>query len=75
MYLQYCPGGDLTVLMDPVASIPDVERKPLILEEDLWDMFYCLDLAVSVMARGTEDVRSPAVLHGLIPTLELVHYE
>ncbi|PVH79118.1 hypothetical protein DL98DRAFT_572736 [Cadophora sp. DSE1049] len=75
MYLQFCPVGDLTVLMNPAASTPGTVRKPFILEEDLWDMFYCLSLAVSVMARGAEDAKSPAVLHGLDTSLELVPYD
>lgn len=66
LYLQYCPGGDLKLLLDQAASTPEVEKKLLIMEEDLWDMFYCLSLAVSVMARRTEDtLRAIEDLHPL----------
>ena len=49
------------------------DAKP-IAEVDLWAMFYCLACAVSVIARGTEDVNSEPVLHGIL-TADLLHYE
>ncbi|KAH6714593.1 hypothetical protein BKA61DRAFT_735013 [Leptodontidium sp. MPI-SDFR-AT-0119] len=72
LYLEYCPCGDLDVLMD--AETDPAKRQPGILERDLWDLFLCLSLAVSVMARGTEDKMAMPVLHG-IQDGELVHYE
>ncbi|KAL2060323.1 hypothetical protein VTL71DRAFT_9718 [Oculimacula yallundae] len=74
LFLQYCPGGELTELMDFEKFKKGRESKRLILEEDCWDLFYCLSLAVSVMDRGTEDPKSPPVLHGLWD-VGLVHYE
>lgn len=66
MFLEYCPGGDLSKFIQP--------NEPPILEIDLWAMFHCLALAMSVLARGTEDPNSPPVGHGL-RDFELVHYE
>ena len=61
MFLEYCPNGVLDDLMDPQG------RYPLIVEKDLWDLFYCLSLAVSAMARGTESLSSRPVSDGRCP--------
>ena len=62
MFLEYCPDGVLDDLTDPQR------RYPLIVEKDLWDLFYCLSLAVSVMARETESLSSRPVSDGNCPT-------
>ncbi|KUJ12865.1 kinase-like protein [Mollisia scopiformis] len=76
IYLEYCPGGDLTVFLDPLQSlIPSSKlKKDLLLEVDLWAMFFCLASAVAFIARGTEDFNAAPVLQGLFST-ELVHLD
>lgn len=64
--MEFCPGGDLRGLMGDGLGL---------LEEDLWDCFLCLCASVGVMARGTEDWRTDARLHGEDTRSEIVHHE
>lgn len=61
MFLESCPNGVLDDLMDPQR------RYPLIVEKDLWDLLYCLSLAVSAIVRGTESLSSRLVSDGKCP--------
>lgn len=84
MFLEFCPGGDLSCLMrkgDKMigsggrlggkgSESGDVE---LIAEKDLWSLFYCLALVVAVVQRGTEDEASETVFHGR-SVMDMVHY-
>lgn len=53
MYLEYLPSANLGVLMSKEGEGSDVVY---IGEVDLWDMFYCLALAVSAI-RGERRLR------------------
>ena len=52
LFLEYCPGGDVTGLLNNGNS-PKIPSNPFA-ESDLWAIFYCLALGCSVMDRGTE---------------------
>lgn len=70
IYLEYCPQGDLSRLMAKRMNRvgPALVEEPPIEEEDIWSVFHCLSLGISVLGRGTEDVtkcwnKSPELVH------------
>lgn len=65
MFLEFCPTGDVTRFMGRGAKV---------LEVDLWAMFFCLACAGSAIDRGTEDMESGPILHGVSENT-IVHYE
>jgi hypothetical protein len=70
IFLEYCPGGDLGQFVGP----PDEPTKIRLLEVDIWAIFHCIALGLTVMDRGTEDIKAPA-WRGNIKDTELVHYD
>lgn len=59
IFLEYCPGGDLDQFL-PRNEQEEANPKPLLQEPDLWALFYCLALGISVMDRGTETPQGPS---------------
>ncbi|KUJ17529.1 kinase-like protein [Mollisia scopiformis] len=70
LFLEYCPGGDLSCLLESGHDKIEAPRKAL-LEIDIWAMFYCLALGVAAIARGTEDENAPA----WNSNTEITHYD
>lgn len=70
LFMEYCPGGDLTRLLEYIGRKTVAPKTPLG-EADIWAMFYCLALGVAAIDRGTED---PDVEAWDRPNV-VVHYE
>lgn len=59
LFLEFCPGGDLDQFL-PTSEEDLKNPLPPIDEYDLWAMFHCMALGVTVLDRGTEDITAPA---------------
>lgn len=59
LFMEYCPGGDLTRLMENMWRNTIAPETPLG-EADIWAMFYCLALGVAAIDRGTENPNAEA---------------
>lgn len=72
IFLEYCPGGDLGKFVGEPDNPKPLEKR--LLEVDIWAMFYCLALGLTVMDRGTEDYTEPR-WNGFPKETELVHFD
>lgn len=70
IFLEFCPGGDLGRFVGP----PNEPAETRLIEADIWAIFHCIALGLTVMDRGTENIKAPA-WGGKPKKTELVHYD
>jgi serine/threonine protein kinase len=70
LFLEYCPGGNLSKLLERDARATITPINPFA-EVDIWEVFNCLTLGVAVIHRGTKDPNATA----WVRITEIAHYD